>query len=70
MERILNGKRKLMVMPDKDLNITDELKKFRKLGIKSIWVTPKIPFIIPIIIGLILTIFLGNILFEIILSLF
>jgi len=70
MERILNGKRKLMVMPDKDLNITDELEKFRKFGIKSIWVTPKIPFIIPIIIGLILTIFLGNILFEIILSLF
>jgi preflagellin peptidase FlaK len=70
MERILNGKRKLMVMPDKDLNITAELNKFQKAKINAIWVTPKIPFIIPIIIGLILTIFFGNILFEIILSLF
>lgn len=70
MERILNGKRKLMVMPDKDLNITDELEKFQVAKVKAIWVTPKIPFIIPIIIGLILTILLGNILFEIILRLF
>ena len=70
LELIRDGKRKFMAFPGKDLDLTLEVKKLRKAGVKKIWVTPKIPFIIPLLVGVILTIIIGNLLFEIILALF
>ena len=70
MERIMNGKRKLMVFPGNDIDIELELKELRKAGLKVIWVSPKIPFIIPLTGGVILTVILGNLLFEMMLGLF
>ena len=69
LERLVEGKRKLMVFPGSEKEVQAELKKFKTAGITQIWVTPKIPFIIPITIGIILTIILGNILFELVLML-
>jgi preflagellin peptidase FlaK len=66
MERIIDGKLRLMVMPDKDLNLENELKILKKAGVEEIWVTPKIPFLIPITIGIILAVVFGNVLFDII----
>jgi preflagellin peptidase FlaK len=64
MEKIQNGKRKLVYMP-KDIDIDEELAEFEKLGITEIWVTPKIPFMIPLLAGFLVTFFLGNILLQI-----
>ena len=64
LEKIKDGKRKFAYMP-KDFDIEDELKEFENLGIKEIWVTPKIPFMIPLLAGFIVSFIIGDILFNI-----
>jgi len=64
MEKIQNGKRKLVYMP-KNFDVNDELAEFEKLGITEIWVTPKIPFMIPLLAGFLATFILGDILLQI-----
>ena len=64
LEKIKDGKRKFMYMP-KDFDVEDELDEFEKLGIKEIWVTPKIPFMIPLLAGFIFAFIIGDILFAI-----
>jgi preflagellin peptidase FlaK len=65
LEKIKDGKRKLMYMP-KNFDIDEELAEFEKLGIKEIWVTPKIPFMIPLLAGFLVTFILGDILLQIV----
>ncbi|MCK4902890.1 MAG: prepilin peptidase, partial [Thermoplasmatales archaeon] len=48
LEKIVDGKRKFAYMP-KNFEIEDELDEFEKNGISKIWVTPKIPFMIPLL---------------------
>lgn len=62
LEKIVNGKRKFVYMP-KDFDIEEELNKFEKNGISEIWVTPKIPFMIPLLVGFICAFILGDLLF-------
>ena len=64
LEKIKDGKRKFSYMP-KEFDIDDELLAFEKQGIKEIWVTPKVPFMIPLLAGLIATFVLGDILSHI-----
>ncbi len=64
LEKIKDGKRKLSFMP-KDLDIDEELKIFEMKGIKEIWVTPKIPFMLPLLAGFLASFFLGDILSHI-----
>jgi preflagellin peptidase FlaK len=64
LEKIVDGKRKISYFSmNKEVN--DIYAKFEKKGIKNIWVTPKIPFMIPLLIGFILSFFVGDILFLI-----
>ena len=65
MEKIKDGKRKLVYMP-KNFDIDEELAEFEKLGITDIWVTPKIPFMIPLLIGFLVAFFLGDLLLRIV----
>lgn len=65
LEKIKDGKRKLAKLP-KDFDVDKELEEFEKLGIKEIWVTPKIPFMIPLFIGFLVTFILGDLLSYII----
>ena len=65
LEKIKDGKRKLMYMP-KNFDIKEELAEFEKLGIREIWVTPKIPFMIPLLIGFLLSFLLGDLLLQIV----
>ena len=62
LEKIVDGKRKFARMP-KDFDADEEFMEFDRLGIKEIWVTPKIPFMIPLLIGYICAFFIGDILF-------
>jgi len=64
LERIKDGKRKFVYMP-KNFDIEAELKEFEKNNITEIWVTPKIPFMIPLLVGFIIAFVLGDILFYI-----
>ncbi|MCK4364598.1 MAG: prepilin peptidase [Thermoplasmatales archaeon] len=62
LEKIVDGKRKFAYMP-KNFEIEDELNEFEKNGISKIWVTPKIPFMIPLLAGFICAFVLGDILY-------
>lgn len=62
LEKIVDGKRKFVYMP-KDFYVEKELNEFEKNGIDEIWVTPKIPFMIPLLIGFICAFVLGDILY-------
>ena len=62
LEKIIDGQRKFVYMP-KDFNVNRELNEFEKNKIYEIWVTPKIPFMIPLFVGFICAFFLGDILY-------
>jgi preflagellin peptidase FlaK len=59
MERIVDGERILVLFPKK--TDTESLKKLKEMDIKRIWVTPKIPFIVFITAGFVISVFIGNI---------
>jgi preflagellin peptidase FlaK len=61
LEKIKNGIRKFSYMPT-EFDIDEELHTFEKQGIKEIWVTPKVPFMIPLLGGFIATYVIGDIL--------
>ena len=63
LEKIKDGKRKFSYMP-KDFDADEEFNEFEKHGFKEIWVTPKIPFMIPLLAGFICAFILGDILFT------
>ena len=63
MERIIEGRRVFYTRPKIEENLTEELAKLREQGITRVWITPKIPFIIPMLAGLLLTAVVGNVLF-------
>ena len=64
LEKIKDGKRKFSYMP-KDFDIDKELDEFEKNNIDEIWVTPKVPFMIPLLGGFIFTFVFGDIMFFI-----
>jgi preflagellin peptidase FlaK len=63
LEKIVDGNRKFSYMP-KNFNIDEELDEFIKHGYNEIWVTPKVPFMIPLLAGFICTFVLGDILYT------
>ncbi|MEM4257580.1 MAG: A24 family peptidase C-terminal domain-containing protein [Candidatus Thermoplasmatota archaeon] len=68
LEKIVDGKRKFSYKPQEE-DIEEHLKKFDEQGIKTLWVTPKIPFMIPMLAGFITTFILGDLLSALIYSL-
>jgi archaeal preflagellin peptidase FlaK len=63
LERIKDGKPKFSYMP-KEFDTTKEYEAFENQGIKTIWVTPKIPFMIPLLAGFLATFIFGDLLSE------
>jgi archaeal preflagellin peptidase FlaK len=60
MEQITeDGEKKFVYMP-KEFDAEEELEKFIKKGYKEVWVTPKIPFMIPLLIGYISVFIFGS----------
>jgi len=64
LEKIVDGKRVFSRIPKK-FDSEDEWKLFEKEGISKVWVTPKVPFMIPLLIGFIFSFLFGDILFFI-----
>ncbi len=64
LEKLVDGKRKFVHMP-KNFDADEEFDAFQKHGINRIWVTPKIPFMIPLLVGYICAFTLGDILYTI-----
>ncbi|NIP31085.1 MAG: hypothetical protein GTN59_11135 [Candidatus Dadabacteria bacterium] len=62
LEQFIDGKRKFVYMP-KDFDVSEEYDEFEKHNINEIWVTPKIPFMIPLLIGYIFAFIFGDILY-------
>ena len=65
LEKIVDGKRKFSYMP-KEFDVEDDLETFEKNGIMEIWVTPKIPFMIPLLAGFLCSFIFGDLLFHLI----
>jgi len=63
IEQLVDGKRKFIYMP-KDIDAKEEFEEFEKNNIKEIWVTPKIPFMVPLTFGFVFTFVFGDILFH------
>jgi preflagellin peptidase FlaK len=61
MERFVNGKPKLVLM-HKSFDADEEIEQFEQKGYTTIWVTPKIPFMIPLLAGFIATFTIGDLL--------
>lgn len=62
MERIEDGKHIVYSKPRRNEDLSKELDLLRGAGISRIWVTPKIPFMVPILASLVLSAFVGNVL--------
>jgi preflagellin peptidase FlaK len=62
MESIMDGKLVTHVRPRKQEDQKADIELLASSGYKRVWVTPKIPFIVPMLVGLILTTVVGNIL--------
>jgi len=64
MERAVDGKIKVSLFPRDDND--EQIAALKGMGVEEVWVNPKIPFLIPITIGLIISIIAGNILMLIV----
>ncbi len=60
------GNQSVVMFPGKNKDEERDYKLLTEAGEKEVWITPKVPFIVPLAVSLVLTFVLGNILFEII----
>jgi len=63
MERVEEGAVKFSVFPPASETVNEDLDKLSAAGLKEVWVTPKIPFLIPIAASLLFSVIVGNLLF-------
>ncbi len=62
MERIENGKHVVYTRPRRDEDLAREIGLLKSAGISRVWVTPKIPFMVPMLASLVFSAIVGNIL--------
>ncbi|MDD4308361.1 MAG: A24 family peptidase C-terminal domain-containing protein [Thermoplasmata archaeon] len=60
MEAVRDGEVVLILFPKRSGDVKDERIKLREKGETRIWVTPKDPFIIPMTLGIIVSVVIGN----------
>jgi preflagellin peptidase FlaK len=63
MERINNrGEHILVLFPKRGGDRSEDLARLRAAGVDKVWVTPQIPFMVPLLGGFWLAFFVGNVL--------
>lgn len=62
MESIMDGKLVTHARPRRQEDLKADIELLASSGYKRVWVTPKIPFIVPMLVSLILTTVVGNVL--------
>ncbi len=60
MEKFIDGEHVLVLKPRRSDDIKAELNVLKEHGLTRIWVNPKIPFIIPMLLGIIFSVVIGN----------
>jgi len=65
LEKFKDGERRFVYMPS-EFEAEEEILELQKHGLNEIWVTPKIPFMIPLLAGFTASFILGDILFHLI----
>lgn len=65
LERFIDGKLRVSYIPHA-FEVSEQISFFEKKGYKKIWVTPKIPFMIPLLLGFISAFSFGDILTKLI----
>ncbi|MBC7108112.1 MAG: hypothetical protein H5T41_04915 [Methanomassiliicoccales archaeon] len=66
LEYFDGDKIKLTIFPRSVDSVEIQLEDLKRMGIEKIWVTPKIPFLIPITISLLFSVVVGNLIFLLI----
>ncbi|MGQ0535620.1 MAG: A24 family peptidase C-terminal domain-containing protein [Methanobacteriota archaeon] len=61
MERVKDGALRLRFFPGHDEDLSEELAAMRAAGVASVWVTPKVPFMIPLLVGFVSVFLLGDV---------
>ncbi|MCK5039142.1 MAG: hypothetical protein KAS16_08600 [Thermoplasmata archaeon] len=61
MEVVRDDEVVLYIFGKRDANIKEELEMLKQRGIQDVWVTPKLPFIIPMFLGFVFSFFVGNV---------
>ena len=64
LEKVDGGRKRLVLVPE-DFDCTEHIEELEKLGFRRIWVTPKVPFMVPLLAGLIISFTYGDIIFSI-----
>jgi preflagellin peptidase FlaK len=67
MQRLENEKVKLSLFPKKNENKREVVRELREFGLEEVWVTPQIPFIVPLCLGFVMSFVVGNVFFGLIL---
>lgn len=60
MERVVGGEHLTYTRPKAEEDLARELSLLEKAGYRRVWVTPKVPFIVPMLVGLVVCATLGN----------
>ncbi len=63
MERFEDGERKLSLFPGASEDAGADLDRLSEAGAQEVWVTPKVPFLIPLTASLAFSVVVGNLLF-------
>jgi preflagellin peptidase FlaK len=63
MERVEEGERKIVLFPKDEYEHEEVLDQLESVGAEMIWVTPKIPFLIPMTISILFSALVGNVFF-------
>lgn len=63
MERVVDGRTRVSVFPKGEDSPVEQFDQLAAAGITETWVTPKLPFLIPITASLLFSVIIGNIFF-------
>ncbi|HVL88491.1 MAG TPA: A24 family peptidase C-terminal domain-containing protein [Candidatus Thermoplasmatota archaeon] len=64
MEAVVDGKLAAVRMPSRFEWEDEDYEALRQAGVERPWVTPKVPFMVPLLAGFVLAFFVGDVLFS------